>query len=211
MSLKYLEHLNSKKFILGSGSAQRKKILADLGIKFDVIISNFAEDLEKTHPTDYVSKTCLKKFEDIIQINQEKDIDILVTVDTIIVQNNKILEKPKDEEEILQWFRSYSNNTIFCYSSVVIGIIQKNSNNKNFTKDKIEFITESKVFFDEITDDNIKCYIDSGEPYNKAGGFGIQGLGSLLIKGIEGCYYNIVGFPINDFFKHLRILVERQE
>lgn len=207
---KYIEYLNSKKLILGTTSLPRRKIFSDLGINFEVIASNFEENLEKTDPQTYVSNTCLKKFEEIISNHSEKDFDILITSDTIIVHNNKILEKPQTNEEIFEWFRNYSNSYVACYTSVVIGIIQKNSENKNCVKDKIQFLTESKVLFDEIDDDLIQNYIDTKEPFNKAGGFGIQGLGSVFIKGIEGCYYNVVGFPVNNFFKNLKILIERQ-
>lgn len=210
MVFKFIEYLNSNKVILGTTSVPRKKVFNDLGINYEIIASNFEENLEKTDPKSYVSDTCLRKFEEIIENNHQKTFDILITCDTIIVHNNKILEKPQSNEEIFQWFKNYSNNFVTCFTSVVIGLIQKNSENRNIVKDKIQFLTESKVLFDEMDEDLILNYIDSKEPFNKAGGFGIQGLGSVFIKGIEGCYYNIVGFPIHNFFKNLKILVERQ-
>jgi septum formation protein len=207
---KYIEYLNSIKLVLGTSSAPRRKIFTDLGINFEVIASNFEENLEKTDPQTYVTNTCLKKFEEIIENNKEKNFDLLITCDTIVVYNNKILEKPQTEEEIFKWFRDYSNNYVTCFTSVVIGLIRKNTENLNSVKDKIQFLTESKVYFDEMDDDLIQNYIDTKEPFNKAGGFGVQGMGSVLIKRIEGCYYNIVGFPVNNFFKNLKILIDRQ-
>lgn len=210
MVFKFIEYLNSKKVILGTTSAPRRKVFTDLGINYEVIASNFEENLEKTDPQSYVSNTCLRKFEEIIEKNHEKEFDILITCDTIVVHNNRILEKPQSDEEVFQWFRNYSNNYVACFTSVVIGLIYKNSENKNAAKDKIQFLTESKVLFDEMDEELIKSYIKTKEPFNKAGGFGIQGLGSVFIKGIEGCYYNIVGFPVHNFFKNLKTLVERQ-
>ncbi len=210
MVFKFIEYLNSKKLVLGTTSAPRKKVFSDLGIIYQVIASNFEENLEKTDPQSYVSNTSLRKFEEIIENNHENDFDILITCDTIVVHNNKILEKPQNDEEVFQWFKNYSDNFVSCFTSVVIGLIYKNSENKNTVKDKIQFLTESKVLFDEINEELIQSYIDTKEPFNKAGGFGIQGLGSVFIKGIEGCYYNIVGFPVHNFFKNLKLLVERQ-
>jgi len=210
MVFKYIEYLNSKKVVFGTTSNPRRKILTDLGINFEIIPSNFEENLEKIDPISYVNETCFKKFEEIIANHNQKDFDILITCDTIVVHNNKIFEKPQNNLEIFQWFKEFSNNFVSCLTSVVIGLIEKNSENKNTIKDKIQFLTESKVFFDELNDDTIQNYIDTKEPYNRAGGFGIQGLGSMMIKGIEGCYYNIVGFPVHNFFKNLNILINRQ-
>lgn len=210
MVFELINYLNSKKVILGSTSIPRRKILTDLGINFEVLGSNFEENLEKTDPQSYVTNTCLKKFEEIITNNSDKNFDVLITSDTIVVHNNKILEKPQSNEEVFNWFKAFSNDKVICYTSVVIGLIEKNSENINVVKDKIQFLTESYVLFDEIEDDIISSYIETGEPFNKAGGFGIQGLGSFFIKGIEGCYYNIVGFPVHNFFKNLKILIRRQ-
>lgn len=210
MVFKHIEYLNSKKVILGTTSGPRRKVFTELGINFEIIASNFEENLEKTDPQSYVSNTCLRKFEEIIGNNHHKDFEILITCDTIVVHNNKILEKPQSNEEVFQWFRNYSNNYVACFTSVVIGLINKDSDKNNIVKDKIQFLTESKVLFDEMDEEMIQSYIGTKEPFNKAGGFGIQGLGSVFIKGIEGCYYNIVGFPVHNFFKNLKILIERQ-
>ena len=73
---------------------------------------------------------------------------------------------------------------------------------------KRQFLTETSINFSKIDNESIKSYIDSGEPFNKAGGFGIQGIGSILIKEIQGCFYNVVGFPVNNFFMNLNEMLD---
>ena len=80
MVFKYIEYLNSKKLILGTTSQPRRKVFTDLGINFEVIGSNFEENLEKTDPQSYVTNTCLRKFEEIIENNSDKIFDLLITV-----------------------------------------------------------------------------------------------------------------------------------
>lgn len=204
MYTRWLPMINSQKVILASGSPQRLNMLTDLGIKFEAKPSNFAENLVKTNPKEYVEKTCMRKFEEFLKDHSDMKIDILITADTIIEQDGSILEKPQNEEDIYTWFRNYSNHTVTCYTSVVIGIVQKELIfGKNLLTYSKQFTTESKVTFDEITDDMISDYIKTGEPYQRAGGFAIQGVGKCLIKRIEGCYFNVVGFPVNDFSRNL--------
>jgi septum formation protein len=203
MVLKLIEYLNSKNVVFGTTSSPRRKIFTDLGIKFEALGSSFEENLPKTEPLDYVSKTCRGKFEEIVEKNPYKDMDILITSDTIVVHKEKILEKPKNNEEIYDWFKSYSDSSVKCFTSVLIGFIKKNQNGENSVYKSEQFLTESEIKFSEIDEESVKIYIESGEPFNKAGGFGIQGLGSIFIKGIKGCYYNVVGFPVNNFFNKL--------
>jgi septum formation protein len=199
MYTRWINFVNQKKIVLASGSQQRIKILKDLGLEFESKTSDFPEDLEKTNAREYVEKTSFKKFFEFFKNNLSLDIDILITADTICENSDgTILEKPKDENDIYDWFRKYSNNKIVCYTSVVIGMIDKNT--KQILKYN-QFTNKTDVYFDEITDEMIYDYIKSGEPFNRAGGFAIQGIGRCLIKKIDGCYYNVVGFPIQEFTK----------
>ena len=213
MYLRWLPFLNKKKIVLGSSSPQRQKILSDLNINFVVEKSNFEENISKEEisPKKYVELTCLGKFNNFIENNIE--CDILITLDTIIEFNNKIYEKPKNKEELKKWFKLFSNvsnkklfitsnlfsnEKILAHTFMIIGIFD----NKKLIK-KEEFLTSSFVNFIEMNDEIIDDYVNTEEPYNKAGGFGIQGLAKSLIKGIEGDFYNVVGFPVCNFTNKL--------
>lgn len=205
MYTRWLPLINSKKVILASGSAQRIKLLDGLGIKFESIPSDFPENLDKCSPKDYVEKTCAKKFEEFLNKYSSPDTlkyDILITGDTIVVHDGVILEKPTDEKDINVWLMKYSNSLVVCYTSVVIGIIDSSSNKNQIIK-STQFTAETVVYFDEITEGMISDYLKNGDYMGKAGGFSIQGNAQTLIKKIDGCYYNVVGFPVYDFTSHL--------
>jgi septum formation protein len=201
MYSRWLPFINSKRVILCSGSLQRQLLLKELGIEFIVKTSDFPENLEKINPREYVENTCNMKFEEFIKRNKDHDFDILITADTIIQQNNHIIEKPSSEDDIYQWFHNYSNNNVICLTSVIIGIFY--NNNGNTVMKKLQFTNETIIYFDTITDEMISDYIKTGEPYNRAGGFAIQGYGKTFIKKIEGDYYNVTGLPVQELCKNL--------
>jgi septum formation protein len=207
MYTRWLPFINSKNVILASGSQQRKLTLSELGIKFESKPSEFPEDLPKTTPRDYVQNTCFKKFEEFLLKNTDMNIDILISADTIVVHNATILEKPNDDSEIYNWLSKYSNDKVTVHTSVVIGFIKKENGEHKIIKSN-QFITSTLIYFSEISEEMICDYIKTGEPYNKAGGFAIQGYGKTFIEKIEGCYYNVTGFPVQEFTKKLVDLLE---
>ena len=127
MYTRWLPFLKEKNIILGSGSPRRRELLSELGINFKVIKSEFPENLKKegVEPKKYVEETCLGKFNYFLEHQKVEDCDILITADSIVEFNNKILEKPKSKEECKAWFKEYSGNKVICYTYMVIGIIDK--------------------------------------------------------------------------------------
>lgn len=212
MFVRWLNFLKNKKIILASGSKQRINLLNEMGLEFESKPSDFPENLEKTSAKEYVSQTSLKKFEEFILNNHNLNFDILITADTIVEHDGRILEKPQNESQIYEWLLSYSNGKVICYTSVVIGIVnQKEITDglfKNEVINSIQFTNMTDIYFDEITKEMIYDYISTGEPFNRAGGFAIQGLGRFFIKKIDGCYYNVVGFPIQEFSKRFVKILE---
>ncbi len=202
MFLRWLDFINTKKVVLASGSLQRINLLKEMGIQFVHKASDFAENLEKTAPEAYVNSTALRKFEEFLNDNSIMEVDILISADTIVTQGDRILEKPKDDKEIYEWFNMYSEKVVSCYTSVVIGLIEK-SDDKHSIKDKVQFTSCTNILFDKINEQMVKDYIKTGEPYNRAGAFAIQGIGRYFIKKIDGCYYNVIGLPIQEFSVNL--------
>jgi len=209
MYKRWLNFVNSKKVILASGSIHRRNILEELGFKFEVMTSNFPETLEKTNSKDYVEKTCKGKFDVFLKDNSKLDCDILITADSIIDFKGTIREKPADDFEVTKWFKEYSNNGVKVLTSVIIGIIKKDKDGNNYVKAMLQSTPETIIWFQELTDDIISDYIKSGEPYNKAGGIGIQGIAKTLITKIDGCFYNVIGLPVQIFSENLiKLLVD---
>ncbi len=183
------------KLILASGSPRRKELLALLNIPFEVVVSNFDERIDQDKKLeDEIKRLSFGKAKSVFEKNEDA---VVIGADTIVTIDNKVLGKPKDQEDAKRMLTLLSNNVHTVITGVTI-----------MSKDKTEtFASSSKVYFDQLTDDEIKEYILTKEPMDKAGAYAIQGIGSKFIKKIEGDYYSIVGLPINQIYQKLRAFI----
>ena len=173
--------------ILASGSPRRREILANTNAKFDVLTSDVDERIFKfEEPTQLVLRLAFKKCMDIAINNPES---LVIGADTIVVLDNEILGKPKNEDEAFDMLSKLSNRE----HQVITGMSIVNMENNK----QIVDYTISNVKFKNLTDQDIRDYISTGECLDKAGSYGIQGYGALLVKEIQGDYFNIVGLPIS--------------
>ena len=211
-----LETLKDKRIILASGSIPRRQILADAGLKFEVSLSGFAEgSLDRKEfegSKEYVAATANFKLEDkmreiyyLNQANEEdwKPVDIVIAADTVIsLDDKKIFEKPRDEDHAQEMIRELCDRERHqVYTAVYMAIMSKK---EQLPIARGHVIEESTVHFDNLTDDQIKCYVNTGEPFGKAGGLSVSSLaGQDFLKGIDGCYYNVKGFPFPAFVEKL--------
>ncbi|MGL4874996.1 MAG: Maf-like protein [Clostridium sp.] len=183
-------------FILASASERRKELLKRIVKNFKVVESKFDESTVEflNDPKSYVEELSRKKGEAILDnVNEDT---IIISADTIVSFNNKVLEKPKDEEDAFKMLKQLSGNLHQVYSGISI------YNTK--TKERITESLKTEVRFSSLTDKEIWDYIKSGEPLDKAGAYGIQGLGGVFVEEIKGCYYNVVGLPLNKVAKILK-------
>lgn len=173
--------------ILASGSPRRREILANTNAKFDVLTSDVDERIFKfEEPTQLVLRLAFEKCMDIAINNPES---LVIGADTIVALDNEILGKPKNEDEAFDMLSKLSNRE----HQVITGMSIVNIENNK----KIVDYTISNVKFKNLTDQDIRDYISTGECLDKAGSYGIQGYGALLVKEIQGDYFNIVGLPIS--------------
>ena len=126
----------------------------------------------------------------------------MIGSDTVVVFNDKILEKPKDVNNAKEMLSSLSGNTHIVASGVAL--INKN-------KDIETFVQTTKVTFGKISQPMIDSYIETKEPYDKAGGYGMQAIAGQFITGIDGCYFNVVGFPLQLFCEKVRTFLKLDE
>lgn len=177
------------KIILASASERRKELLARLVKDFDVVVSDFDESsiIFKESIDTYVKSIALGKALDVKE--KLSDDAIIVSADTIVTLESTILGKPKDKDEAFKMIKSLQGRSHKVYSGIVVM-----NTAKNVIKQE-SLCTE--VTFSKIKDDEIIEYINTGEPLDKAGAYGIQGIGGIFIKEIKGCYYNVVGLPLN--------------
>ena len=193
------------KWILASASPRRKELLTQIGIDFEVVVSEADENIaEKLSPGELVERLSLIKA-GAVRKHLAKDAQTadestaagtfaVIGADTVVYLGGEILGKPKDEEDAFRMLRALSGATHSVFTGVTILL----------PDETITFHSETKVTFDELSDAEIRAYIASGEPMDKAGAYGIQGLGGAFVTGIEGEYANVVGFPIGEFCRILR-------
>lgn len=180
-----------KHIILASASPRRKEILELADLKFDVMPSDAQEITTKTAPNEVVMELASIKAKDIYKKSEKQS--MIVGADTVVAYQGQILGKPTDEADAKRMLTMLSGQTHEVYTGVCV---IEDGKTKTFYE-------ETKVTFYEISDEQIDHYIKTGEPMDKAGSYGIQGKAAVFIKGIEGDYYNVVGFPIARFLQEI--------
>ena len=186
-----------EKIILASASPRRKELMTMAGLTFDVIVSDCEENISYESPEDMVKKLSLLKAKDVAdKIRQtETEPHLVIGSDTIVFFQNQILGKPKNEEDAFNMLKAMSGNIHTVYTGVTI---IDTANNQTDT-----FYDETRVEFYDVTDEEIRNYIATGDPLDKAGSYGVQGRGCFLVKRIEGDYFTVVGLPIAHLLKEL--------
>ncbi len=186
------------KWILASASPRRRELLTQVGLTFEVMVSDADENIEESlSPDELVKRLSLIKAAAVKEELSAKGADgdsAVIGADTVVFHKGEILGKPKDEEDAFRMLKSLSGDTHSVYTGVTILL----------GDETITFANETKVVFDTVSDEEIKRYIASKEPMDKAGAYGIQGLGGAFVTSIEGEYANVVGFPIGEFCHILR-------
>lgn len=178
-------------FILASGSPRRKELLSAVGIDFDVVVSDADENsISKDAPVEiYVQELALLKAAATAKNVLKKKKALIIAADTIVTLDGKILGKPQDEDDAFNMLSELSGRTHAVYTGYCIMRISDGFTVCNRVK--------TEVTFKLLDDEKIRNYIRTGEPMDKAGAYGIQGLGALLIEKIDGDYFNVVGLPIS--------------
>ncbi|MBU4487366.1 MAG: septum formation protein Maf [Candidatus Delongbacteria bacterium] len=187
-------HINERNIILASKSPRRKELLENIGLKFSVKPA----DIEEIHRGkadfgDIVIDLAEQKGEAIKTLML--DDGMIIASDTIVVINNEILNKPDDRDHAFEMLRLLSGKVHSVFTSLYVYDGYKKATIKDFTETKVEFYP--------LTDEQIIDYLDTHEPFDKAGAYGIHGYGSKFIKKIDGCFFSVMGFPIPLFSQNM--------
>lgn len=174
------------KVILASGSPRRRELLKQIGVAYTVVPSTFVEQPYNEDPKELVKANALGKARQVAA-NEERG--IVLGADTIVVLGSSILGKPKDRRDAESMLRALSGQ----WHEVVTGIALVNAMNGDAVADTVT----TQVHMRPITHEELLGYLDTEEPYDKAGAYGIQGLAAKFIDRIEGCYFNVVGLPLS--------------
>ncbi|NOR45441.1 MAG: septum formation protein Maf, partial [Candidatus Delongbacteria bacterium] len=173
-------YINERNIILASKSPRRKELLENIGIKFSVRPADIEEIHRGIVGFGNIVIDLAEQKADAIKEKMFHD-RIIIASDTIVVINENILNKPTDREDAFNMLRSLSGNIHSVFSSLYVY--------DGYEKKEIKEFTETKVEFYPLTDEQINDYLDTHEPFDKAGAYGIQGYGSKFIKKIEGCFF----------------------
>lgn len=181
------------KLILASQSPRRKELLGKLGVEFEVITSKVQEDWTESEPGQVVEELALAKAKDVAGGCSE---GLVLGADTIVVLEGTILGKPKSNLEAEQMLQQLSGRKHRVFTGIALvdaatGVAR--------TDHEVTWVQ-----FRELTAQEIKGYVKTGEPLDKAGAYGIQGRGAILVLSIEGCYTNIVGLPLTKLYFMLK-------
>jgi septum formation protein len=187
------------KYILASGSPRRKELLARTGIEFEVIPSDMDEIITKKVPSDIVMELAYQKALNIYQKLNLSDHTVIGS-DTIVVYKDEILGKPSDKAEAYDMLSMLADRTHQVYTGVSLLV---NIGGKLTVK---TFFEKTDVTLYPISKEDLHAYVESGDPLDKAGAYGIQGDFSIHIKGISGDYNNVVGLPVGRLYQEMKAL-----
>lgn len=178
--------------ILASSSPRRKELLENLQLTFQTVSSDVDENYNpEWSPEEIVMELAYRKAETVSKVHPAS---FVIGSDTVVVRDQTILGKPENREEAFSMLKSLSGRSHSVYTGVAI--VSDSNEYKFFEKTDVEFW--------ELSDDEINDYLDTGEPFDKAGAYGIQGFGSLLVKKISGDYFSVVGLPVARTIRELK-------
>lgn len=201
-----------KRIILGSASPRRRELLAQIGVEFEVRVSDKEEKYKSTIPEEIVKELSLMKAENVAldlleNVAAERDPDteepvgrikdtVIIGADTIVVLDDEILGKPVDEEDAVRMLGRLQGREHWVYTGVAFLDFGPDGE-----KNVINYPVGTKVYVNAMTEDEIRAYVATKDPLDKAGAYGIQGRFAAYIDRIGGDYYNVVGLPVSRVYR----------
>jgi septum formation protein len=188
--------------ILASQSPRRKILLQQIGLKFKIIPSNTAELIQPTQtPQENAQRIALEKATEVAQRLRK---GLVIGADTIVVLDRHILGKPRSKEDAKRMLRMLSGREHSVFTGFALIDVK--------TKKQMSSVEETRVRFRKLDDEEITSYVNSGSPMDKAGAYGIQDdYGAVFVEKIQGCFYNVVGFPLTRFYIALKKFLAQLE
>lgn len=195
----------NRKIILGSASPRRRELLRQMGVDFEVRVSDKEEHYHSVMPDEIVKELALMKAENVAdelagETGNIKD-TVILGADTVVVLDEKILGKPEDEKDAFRMIQQLQGREHKVYTGVAV--LDFDSEGSRHT---VNHAVETKVYVHEMTEEEIQRYLAAGDYKDKAGSYGIQGSFAPYIDRIDGDYYNVVGLPVSYVYRTFREL-----
>ncbi|HMG33896.1 MAG TPA: Maf family protein [Blastocatellia bacterium] len=184
------------KIILASSSPRRAEILQKLGVEFEILPSKVSERPHPNEaPPDYITRISRAK---VVSVARTCERGLVIGADTVVVLKGTLLGKPQDKEDAARMLRELSGN----WHAVMTGIALYDVE----TRKEVADYEKTLVRFAKLSEEEIEWYVNTGEPMDKAGAYGIQGFGGVFVEEIAGNYFNVVGLPIPLLYRLARRL-----
>lgn len=195
------------KLILASGSPRRKELLGHLNLPFEIITSHVAEVSSETDPVKFALEIARIKGEavfDELRVSRPQENFLVISADTIVCLDGKILGKPRDVHEARAYLSELAGRTHSVFTAVVVKLFSQGET------DSFSFVDESLVSFEKIDENLMNNYLSTGDSLDKAGAYGIQGPSLTFISQVQGSYSNVVGFPLSRFIIETKSFLSRK-
>lgn len=190
----FLKNFKDKKIILASGSPRRQELLHGLEVEFEVNVHPVDETVPADLPAEYVA-AYLSKLKAESHPHHLKDHEILITSDTVVIHEGKILGKPSSDQVAFDMIKSLSGSTHTVMTAVTL----------KSPKKQVTLEDEAKVTFRFLEEDEIWHYVRNYKPFDKAGAYGIQEwIGFIGVSALEGSYFTVMGFPLHLVYQQLK-------
>lgn len=198
------------KIVLASASPRRRELLTQIGLTFEIMVSDVEEKVTTTVPAQVVQELSRQKAEAVLALLEaeddrmsndgekpESEALLVIGADTIVACDGMILGKPKDEADAVRMLKQLAGRSHEVYTGVTFAY-------KGENREIYSFYEATTVYFAPMTDEEIQTYVNTKDPLDKAGSYGIQGFCARYITGIEGDYNNVVGLPVGRVYQELK-------
>ncbi|MGF9978000.1 Maf family protein [Viridibacillus arvi] len=187
-----MQFQTTRSFILASASPRRKELFGRLNIPFEIVTADVEEtSVQASEVSQYVTEVALLKARAVAKISPGR---VVIGADTIVAKDNQLLHKPKSHDEARAHLRTLRNTAHEVLTAVAI--IEEDGTESTL-------VEKTTVIFKNVSDALLEAYVATGDPFDKAGGYGIQTEGVFLVDRIEGDYLNVVGLPLASLCEHL--------
>ncbi|MFF3099823.1 Maf family protein [Viridibacillus arvi] len=187
-----MQFQTTRSFILASASPRRKELFGRLNIPFEIVTADVEEtSVQASEVSQYVTEVALLKARAVAKISPGR---VVIGADTIVAKDNQLLHKPKSHDEAMAHLRTLRNTEHEVLTAVAI--IEEDGTESTL-------VEKTTVIFKNVSDTLLEAYVATGDPFDKAGGYGIQTEGVFLVDRIEGDYLNVVGLPLASLCEHL--------
>ena len=191
------------RIILASGSPRRRELLEQIGLEFEIMVSNTEEDVEIEAPEKLVETLSRQKAEAVFAMLPPKEAVLVIGADTVVARKGSVLGKPEDQKAAVEMLSGLSGREHQVYTGVTLLYRPEGKTSAEKARRKT-FHEVTKVRFFPLTEEEIAAYVETGDPMDKAGAYGIQGIFARYVESIEGDYNNVVGLPVGRVYQEAK-------